>query len=193
MDHVKHNNELTVDFIKRFRKKGPGPGLRKRHTRTVELIEKHTKKNMSIIDLGGREGFLLSRLKEKGYKDLYCIDASQDAIDFLIERGLKGHVADISVDLKMNRKFDVVILSHVLEHCPIPTDVLNNVYDILEENGLLFVEVPNEPFKKFPTKYGHYYGFNSYEDFEKHLDDKWEVLYKDREGGFRFVLKRSGI
>lgn len=193
MDHVKHNNELTVDFIKRFRKKGPGPQLVKRHKRTVELIKKHCKKDESIVDLGGREGYLLSRLKDAGYKDLYCIDASQDAIDFLHDRGLNGHVADISTDLNVDKKFDVVILSHVLEHCPVPLDVLNNVYDVLKEDGLLFVEVPNESFKKFPTKYGHYYGFNSYNDFEKHLDERWKVIYKDKEGGFRFVVKKENI
>jgi SAM-dependent methyltransferase len=191
MDNVEHNSKLTSDIVKRLKVKGPGPGLKKRHTRMFELVTKYTKKNNSVIDLGGREGFFLSRLKDVGYKDLYCIDASDEAIQFLHERGLEGHVSDISGNLKVDRKFDVVILSHVLEHCPVPLDVLNNIYDILDVGGLLFVEVPNEPFKKFPTKYGHYYGFNSYKDFTKFLDSRWKVIYKDKEGGFRFVVKKE--
>jgi SAM-dependent methyltransferase len=138
----------------------------------LDLVLKFTNKNMSAIDIGGREGFFLSRLKEKGYNDLYCIDISKEAIDFLKKRGLKGHVANIQENLEVDRTFDIAIISHVLEHCPDPSKIINLIFNILNENGIQFIEVPNEPFKEFPTKYGHYYGFYSYDDiinFEKEI------------------------
>ena len=42
------------------------------------------------------------------------------------------------------RKFDFVMLAHVLEHCSEPKDMLNTLKPLLHERSLLYLEVPFE-------------------------------------------------
>ncbi len=42
------------------------------------------------------------------------------------------------------RKFDFVMLAHVLEHCSQPKDMLNTLKPLLHERSLLYLEVPFE-------------------------------------------------
>ncbi len=42
------------------------------------------------------------------------------------------------------RKFDFVMLAHVLEHCSEPKDMLNTLKPLLHERSLLYLEVPYE-------------------------------------------------
>ena len=42
-----------------------------------------------------------------------------------------------------NEKYDVVLMSHVLEHLYFPKDVIKNIREILHSNGYLYIEVPS--------------------------------------------------
>ena len=48
-----------------------------------------------------------------------------------------GHLADI------NKKFDLITMFHVLEHIPNPIKTFKLLYEILNKEGILFIEVPN--------------------------------------------------
>jgi SAM-dependent methyltransferase len=41
------------------------------------------------------------------------------------------------------KKFDTIIMSHVLEHIEYPVSVLKRVYDWLDDNGVFLLSVPN--------------------------------------------------
>ena len=45
--------------------------------------------------------------------------------------------------LKSERPFDLIILSHVLEHLVSPQEMIADILELLSENGLLYIEVPN--------------------------------------------------
>jgi len=48
-------------------------------------------------------------------------------------------------------KFDVITMFHVMEHIPNPIKTFKKLYDLLNEDGLLFIEVPNiESFSQSP-------------------------------------------
>ena len=48
-------------------------------------------------------------------------------------------------------KFDVITMFHVMEHIPDPIKTFKKLYDLLNEDGLLFIEVPNiESFSQSP-------------------------------------------
>jgi 2-polyprenyl-3-methyl-5-hydroxy-6-metoxy-1,4-benzoquinol methylase len=46
---------------------------------------------------------------------------------------------------KYHKFFDTIILSHVLEHMSNPHAFLNKAWSVLDDEGLLFIEVPNQP------------------------------------------------
>ena len=57
-----------------------------------------------------------------------------------------GKLADI------DDKFDVITMFHVMEHIPDPVKTFKKLYDLLNEDGSLFIEVPNiESFSQSPT------------------------------------------
>jgi SAM-dependent methyltransferase len=59
------------------------------------------------------------------------------------EYGVKvaeGQIEDISFD----SKFDVITMFHVLEHVPNPSSTIKKCRELLKENGILVVAVPNE-------------------------------------------------
>ena len=56
-----------------------------------------------------------------------------------------GQLADI------DGKFDVITMFHVMEHIPDPIKTFKKLYDLLNEDGFLFIEVPNiESFSQSP-------------------------------------------
>jgi len=57
-----------------------------------------------------------------------------------------GQLADV------DGKFDVITMFHVMEHIPDPVKTFKKLHDLLNENGSLFIEVPNiESFSQSPN------------------------------------------
>ncbi len=51
-------------------------------------------------------------------------------------------------DYQGKQKFGLIYLSHVIDDLPRINQVLKNLYSLLHENGLLFIEVPNYEWEK---------------------------------------------
>ena len=49
--------------------------------------------------------------------------------------------------LKKKIKFDIILLRHVLEHCPNPKKYINDLNKKITKQGIFYVEVPNHCFK----------------------------------------------
>jgi 2-polyprenyl-3-methyl-5-hydroxy-6-metoxy-1,4-benzoquinol methylase len=62
---------------------------------------------------------------------------------------------------KLNRKFDVVISSHNLEHCQDWKKTLTAMCNAISEDGLLYLSLPAEDSVFFPSRYGT---LNYYDD-----------------------------
>lgn len=51
-------------------------------------------------------------------------------------------------DLKLTKKYDAIILSHVCEHLVHPANAINKLTGYLNENGIIIIAVPNMAFYK---------------------------------------------
>jgi len=62
-----------------------------------------------------------------------------------------------SGDLKtLNRKFDLIVMIHSLEHIFFPIEFLKSIKNLLNKNGMIFIEVPNFLMSPFDiTIYDH--------------------------------------
>jgi len=172
-------NKKNTDILINKGIKNPGryETLKKnRYSIQVEMFSKYVDKSKPLLDVGIREGAFLELLKEIGYTNLYGIDIYERSIDIAKGKNINCEIADVQ-ELNLNRKFDTIIMSHVLEHCPDPVKVLNNIHSHLNEQGILFIEVPIEKGKPRPTeKDAHYFNFNSFDDMKNLLNDRWEIL-----------------
>jgi len=80
------------------------------------------------------------------------IEISKELFNSL-EPGRKAHVVyaptvEQALALADGRDYDLVVMHHVLEHLPTPADTLQLVKDKLRPGGRLFLEVPNEQWKR---------------------------------------------
>ena len=99
------------------------------------------KKNFKILDFGS--GFAqLSRALNLN-DNLICIDFSNKANEYLINLGIESYSGGIEILEKINIKFDLIILSHVVEHFYNFNEELKKILSYLKEDGVTYIEVPN--------------------------------------------------
>jgi 2-polyprenyl-3-methyl-5-hydroxy-6-metoxy-1,4-benzoquinol methylase len=149
--HNKKISDQKVDksyLIKKFptsiRKLIEFTGVRKSLAYSQFKYLKSHLKGKTLFEIGPGEGFVLE-LFEKNDFEVFGIEASKENLD-IIDRKLRngkiqtGFAEDIS---KIDKKFDVIILSHVLEHLVDCRKVLLNIKNLLNPDGIFFIEVPN--------------------------------------------------
>jgi 2-polyprenyl-3-methyl-5-hydroxy-6-metoxy-1,4-benzoquinol methylase len=95
------------------------------------------------LDIGCGRGFTLRDLRARGWS-VRGVEISAHASQFAREElGIPVHVGNV-FDLPAGPgSFDAVILWHVLEHVPDPAATLARCADLLRDDGLLILAVPN--------------------------------------------------
>ncbi len=176
MGYKEVNRELTAKLIKEDHSKGTV----KRHEEIANIMSKWADKEEPLLEIGVRQGYLFDHLSKHGFKCLYGVDLSPEAIEILHERGYNGEIND-AMNLTISETYGTIVISHCLEHCPQPLKVVNNIHSLLKKNGLLYVEVPEQPKEPVPTKWGHYYCFKDFEDLRSFFDEKWVLEYSEVE------------
>jgi SAM-dependent methyltransferase len=120
-------------------------------------------KSASILDIGCAQGGLLRKLRERGFKNLNGIDPSKACATEAADRGLNVRHGTIS---DPDEKYDIVILSHVLEHLSDVRQSLRDVKRRINKSGLAYIEVPeatryaeyNAPFLDFNSEHINHFG-----------------------------------
>ena len=125
-------------------------------------INKDLKKGDSILDIGCGWAQALLFFKEKGF-DCYGFDPAIEAVEYGCKKGLNiKHAGLDGMDVFENKKFEMVTMFNVLEHLANPSQTINQIKEILQPNGILAIDVPNE-FNDFQTAGRDVHG----------LDDWW--------------------
>jgi 2-polyprenyl-3-methyl-5-hydroxy-6-metoxy-1,4-benzoquinol methylase len=94
-----------------------------------------------VLEVGCGAGGILSVFRDNG-AEVLGLDYDLNYLVFARNQGInvrKGSIENVSD----NEKFDLIILSHVLEHVRQPIDFLKSLRKHLVPNGVLYVEVPS--------------------------------------------------
>ena len=102
------------------------------------LVDPH----LSVLDVGCGRGRLLKSLKKDKLCEVFGIDLSEVAIANLKRQGIPGMVLDAETDLEYFLPFDVVIISHTLEHIERDQKVIQDLWAITKQYCI--IAVPND-------------------------------------------------
>lgn len=175
-DYIKVNIENTKKLMKNINPQRYKELKVNRYIPTIKLMEKYIDKNSPLLDIGIREGAFLKVLRGEGFTDLNGVDIYKDGVDQGNKEGFKCEISD-AMNLDLGRTFDIITISHVIEHCPDINKVINNIDNHLNMNGVLYVEVPKEKKQKVPTKNGHYFCFSTLKELHSFFPkSKWKML-----------------
>ena len=91
------------------------------------------------LDIGCGTGYCLRYLAHNGITNGYGIDASLECVEI----GKKfGVVIRQTEFLELHEKFDILFMSHLIEHVLDPESYIKHCAEILIPNGSLFIETP---------------------------------------------------
>lgn len=107
---------------------------------TLNKVLKY-KSSGSVLEIGSSTGLLLKLFLEKGW-DVVGIEPSIKSAEYAVQRGIQTY-NEIFEKVDIKKRFDVIILNHVLEHLEEPRIVLKKIRGLLREDGILVLNVPN--------------------------------------------------
>ena len=117
--------------------------------RTLYILNNSTlpkDKKIKILEIGPGYGHLSSSIKSEFIIENYSA----------IESDLKCHHTlnklDINIykdlnEIPKNSKYDLIVLSHILEHVQDPTNFFKNLNIYLNDKGIIFVDIPCEDWR----------------------------------------------
>ncbi len=175
-DYISLNKKNTERLINSTDEKKHNRLVKYRYTIQMNMFSRFVDKDASVLDIGIRDGAFLEFMREHGYNNLYGIDIYERSVEIAKVKNIACEVMDVH-NMNLDKMFDLIVMSHVLEHCPHPDQVLDSVYYHTNERGILFIEVPIEPGEPKPTeKDAHYFNFHSLESLLDMVENKWQLL-----------------
>ncbi len=116
-------------------------------------------KGLRILDVGIGNGEVGKSLYEEAIVDGVTLSRFESADASGFYRNI--YIGDF-LNLKLDKLYDFVVFSHVLEHCGYPDNFIVKATSLLNTNGRIIVSVPNILFYKF--RYQLLFGNWYYED-----------------------------
>jgi 2-polyprenyl-3-methyl-5-hydroxy-6-metoxy-1,4-benzoquinol methylase len=106
------------------------------------ICRRYLPKDGAFLEIGSAGGDLLERLRAQGYRNVQGVELSRDGWELSRRKGLTvfhGTAEEFATD----DRFDLVFMSHVIEHVLDPVDTVLRMAALLKEGGVLYVETPN--------------------------------------------------
>lgn len=147
-----------------------------------------------ILDVGCGSGYFLNFGQKRGW-DCTGIEPSKEAFEHANKFGFKVINSIFKKDILENDKFNVVHMNQVLEHIPNPEDLVKQLLEYLEEDGVVCITVPNEfstlqkllhekeKFKQWWLSPPHHLNYFSVESLSKFIENL----------GLEIILKESSF
>ena len=101
------------------------------------------KQKYSVLDVGAGLGVFLKGLESDQSLILSAAEPNPVAVDHLINNvGVNVYNGYIQ-DLDLKEQFDFITLNRVLEHVSAPIEVMGSVRGLLNDSGLVYIELPD--------------------------------------------------
>lgn len=158
-------------------------------------------KTGSLLELGSFKGDFTRKFLPH-FNDITCVEASDEAINIAKQEfgTTINFVNDLFETAVLPKKYDNVVLTHVLEHIDDPVKVLKKINDEwLSDHGRFFLVCPNAnaPSRQIAVKMGLITHNSAITPAEKehghHITYTLDTLERDAKAAGLKVVHRSGI
>ena len=122
-------------------------GLVKKYStaKKIRLIKRYAKNSKSILDIGAGTGDLLAAAKHAGFST-EGVEPNEQARELADRKGIQ-----LKSRIDSENRFQIITLWHVLEHLRNLDEQIELINKRLEEDGTLFIAVPN--FRSYDAQY----------------------------------------
>jgi len=180
-------SEDIIDYIKNFYKERKdvwlddinNPLIQARFNWLKNKITKY-QYNISILDVGSWSGTIANSIYSLGYTNIDCLEICTAACK--LGKETFPHLNFLNEDVytfKTEKKYDIIILSEILEHLHNPINIIKKYQNMLTDNGILLITIPT-PQSVFKTNSSEHITFLKLEELEKfglvdyiRYDDVW--------------------
>ncbi|RJR26594.1 class I SAM-dependent methyltransferase [candidate division WWE3 bacterium] len=137
--------------------------------------------DLNILEVGCGTGNLTQSLQK--YGNVKGFDISPHAVEYCRNKGLENiHLQDISVldHTPYSNQFDLILALDVLEHIQDDLNVMQKVREMLNPDGLFFINVPAHKFlwSEHDEALEHKRRYHSVELKKKLIDSGFEIVSK---------------
>lgn len=148
-DFYARNNNIIYKFIDSKMKYA-------RALNRFNYIKKFIKKtdNLNVLEIGASDGLLLSIFKKENF-NVFGYELNENSRkDALKKYDIKMKDDFLKYKNIDKNKYNIVIMSHILEHFTNPKYILNSVHNFIGGgiNDILFIEIPYTPNYKIVSK-----------------------------------------
>ena len=121
--------------------------IRQRLLEREEIFFDWIKPETKVLDIAAGNSGLLASLKKDKMCEVYAFDISQEIVDAQNKTGITAEKRNIALDdFNIADTYDVLILSEILEHLPLPEALMKKI----KNKGKFFIiSIPNSAFYKF--------------------------------------------
>lgn len=112
--------------------------LVKTYSLYIKKLNKYKAKKQKFLEIGCGNGFLLKEAKKLGFKQVYGVEPSKEAIkiaSYQIRKNIKNGL--FRQNMFPQNFFDVVCFFQTFDHIPDPNKFLKDCYEILKPGGLI--------------------------------------------------------
>lgn len=139
-----------------------------------------------FLDLGCGTGELIGAAKEAGY-DVEGLDYSESLARYVSKKyGVTVHQGESS-QVELTERYDVIAMSHVIEHVPNPQATIHSIISMLKPGGLLYLATPN--IDCWEAKYS---GWGSYEPYHLMYFNPHTIKLLLEQAEFQILSIRTG-
>jgi 2-polyprenyl-3-methyl-5-hydroxy-6-metoxy-1,4-benzoquinol methylase len=137
---------------------GEQPFDRQRLAETAAWLAAQVAPGARILDVGAGNGGLLHALRELGFTRLAGMDPAPACVERMRSRGFEAYQGWLGDAAPASVGYDLIVLSHVLEHLLEPRAALSALQGWLAAHGKVYVETPDAArYADFPSVPFYYF------------------------------------
>lgn len=135
-------------------------GIEASHALRYLFALKYVKPSTRVLDFGCGCGYGTKILANTA-KEVVGLDKSLDAISYAMKYWNASNIDYRLSSVVVDSNYDYAVCLELIEHVESPEEVLENIHDVLNEDGHLFISSPDESFnpyskEKYPFHVRHF-------------------------------------